>query len=148
MNDELRQPEQTENQVTSPWGQEFDEAADASNRVTETEIRDLLDETATIATATPPDLREGLAEERLWILADLAVRGHGLSRQRATRELREAMTDLWDWDGLNIAVLSRLMDILSGIEDDADAPVVLMALRRSAAQALRQARAEDREAAR
>jgi hypothetical protein len=66
----------------------------AANAVEPADIEALVRGLAGVAAEPEPDLLEGAAVERLWVLLDIAVAGTGVARQRATAQLREAMLDL------------------------------------------------------
>ena len=90
--------------------------------------------------APPPPLDEGLAGERMWILVDLARNGPGLSRQRATRELRETMGSLWHAEGIDQFFLQQLVDLLGQVAGTGESSVLFQMLRMSASTALAQKR--------
>ena len=85
-----------------------------------------------------PDLLENLAQERLWILADIAKHGGGLARQRATAELRETMNRVLEWDEASTFVLEQLVQLLGEASQRGDMPVLFSTLRLVAKRALRE----------
>ena len=85
----------------------------------------------------PPDLMAGLRLERLWVLIDLATKGEGLSRQRATHELRDAMKDLLCWEGVDEEILSDLVQLLGEARNRGDMPLVLHTLDLAARRSLK-----------
>ena len=107
-------------------------------RVTDADIDAFLRAFAEWPPADAPRLDEGLAGERLWILVDLARNGPGLSRQRATRELRETMGSLWHTEGIDQFFLQQLIDLLGQVEQTGESSVLFQMLRMSAASALAQ----------
>jgi hypothetical protein len=105
------------------------------NRVTPQEIEEFFASLTQAQPAEPPNLADGLAQERSWILIDLARNASGLARQRATRELRESMRDLASCDGFDRSMLVRLIELLDEA-CAAGAPLLFDALRRAAQRAL------------
>jgi hypothetical protein len=76
----------------------------------------------------PPDLMRGLDDERLWVLVDLARHGSGLSRQRATHELRQLVHELSESPSDDGELLRQLAVELTPIKNDDGLPVVFQAL--------------------
>jgi hypothetical protein len=85
----------------------------------------------------PPDLMRGLADERVWILLDLARHGTGLSRQRATLELRQLLHQLGSEAEQHVDLLRDLSAQLAGAVRGGGFPVVFAALLFEAQAALR-----------
>lgn len=105
------------------------------NRVTPEQIEEFFASLREPTTVEVPSLNEGFAQERSWILIDLARNGSGIARQRATRELRESMRDLSARDGFDRRMLERLVELLDEARA-AGAPVLFDTLRGAARSAL------------
>src|SRR5690606_20130821 len=84
-----------------------------------------------------PDLMAGLEDERIWVLIDLARHGTGVTRQRATYEVRELLRGLAARSGEKRALLRDLATQLAAIVGGGAAPVLFRALLLEARTALR-----------
>jgi hypothetical protein len=124
---------------TAPHAPRADELC-REERIGDADVDAFLRAFASWPAAAPPQLDEGLAGERLWILVDLARNGPGLSRQRATRELRETMGSLWHAEGIDQFFLQQLVDLLGQVAQTGESSVLFQMLRMSAAGALAQKR--------
>ena len=78
-----------------------------------------------------PDPLAGLDDERLWILADLSCFGSGLTRHRATRELREFLTQVWN-DDVHVETLKDLVQALHTNNEASGTSALLHVLRLAA----------------
>lgn len=107
-----------------------------SESVTDEEIAEFLRALPETTKEPPPDPLEGLHCERLWILLDFVENGAGLARQRATRELREAMRDLRTWQGVDRELLQRLVAMLGDARRERNGSVLLAAFDAAARRAL------------
>jgi hypothetical protein len=108
---------------------------DGRNRVSPQEIEKVFASMSAPAPDQVPSLTENLAQERRWILIDLAKNGSGLARQRATRELRDDMQSVASWEGFDLHLLEQLVAEL-GEASAAGAPMLFEALRVAAARAV------------
>ena len=72
---------------------------------------------------------------RVWILADLSCFGTGLTRHRATRELREFLTQVWN-DEIQVETLKGLVEALHNSNESGGASALLHVLRLAASNSL------------
>jgi hypothetical protein len=92
--------------------------------------------------AAAPDPLAGLADERLWVLLDLARHGSGVGRQRATLELRASLRELSEDASDRAELLRDVAQALQQAVAGADCPVVFTALLLEARTGLRRLRGE------
>lgn len=103
--------------------------------ITQKEIDECLEAISATADIEPPDPLAGLDDERLWILADLSCFGIGLTRHRATRELREFLTQVWN-DEVQVETLKDLVHALHNRNESGGASALLHVLRLAASNSL------------
>jgi hypothetical protein len=104
-------------------------------QVSQDEIDECLEAIAAADKVGIPDLLAGLDDERMWILADLSHFGTGLTRHRATKELREFLTDVWK-DAVQIETLKDLVQALHISTEKGGASALLRALLLAASTSL------------
>lgn len=114
---------------------------DGRNHVSEDEIAAFFASLVEPSPHPTPRLTENLAQERRWILIDLAKNGTGLARQRATQELRAEMHAIASWEGFDLRLLEQLVAELDEATS-AGAPLLFATLRLAAARAVAQLAAE------
>lgn len=103
--------------------------------ITQEEIDECQAAIASAQGIEPPDPLAGLDDERLWILADLSCFGTGLTRHRATRELREFLTQVWN-DEIQVETLKGLVEALHNSNESGGASALLHVLRLAASNSL------------
>jgi hypothetical protein len=103
--------------------------------ITQEEIDECVAAIAATETIDAPDPLAGLDDERLWILADLSCFGSGLTRHRATRELREFLTQVWN-DDVHVETLQDLVQALHASNETSGASALLHVLRLAASNSL------------
>jgi hypothetical protein len=117
-------------------------------QISQQEIDECLEAIAGIAApddAGTPDPLANLEEERLWILADLSRFGTGLTRHRATKELRVFLTEVWN-DDVHIEMLEDLVKALHAHNEQGGASALMQALMMAASNSLeRQGRLAEPE---
>ncbi len=74
-----------------------------------------------------PDLLEGLAEERMWILADLAQTGNGSTPLHATKELHQFLTQVWNGE-VEAPSLQDLVQALKATDPQGDVTLLCKVL--------------------
>ncbi len=110
-------------------GQDIDDLPQRET-VTQEEIDECLEASAEMGDVSPldvPDVLAGLDDERLWILADLTRFGTGLTRQLATKELRQFLTNVWD-DEVQVDTLKGLVQSLRTASGGASAMLHVLML--------------------
>jgi hypothetical protein len=122
-----------------PRTAEFEPPAELpENEITPAHMRALLGRLPDIERATLPDLDECRDQERLWILADIAMLGTGRAAARATELLGEGLADLWSSDGVDAATLASLAQMLREADARPKASQVFRAIRDAAEDVLDQ----------
>jgi hypothetical protein len=104
-------------------------------RIGSPEVGAFLGYLASLPPPVVPDFTCGLRAERFWILMDLACNGPGLSRQRASAELRKSMHDLCRTHEIAPDELSRLLQQLTSLPADGPGSALFAALRSCALRA-------------
>ncbi len=128
-------------------GTTYDETTDMPQpeQVSQDEIDQCLAAIAVANKVETPDPLANLDDERLWVLADLSRFGTGLTRHRATKELRSFLTDVWN-DEVHVEMLQDLVQALHACNEQGDASALMQALMMAASNSLaRQSRQAEPE---
>lgn len=116
----------------------------AANAIRPEDVDALLSSVTEVHDEAEPDLLEDLAVERLWVLLDIAVVGSGVARQRATAQLRQAMLDLRQCEGLETPHIEELAAMLGEVGAD-DMSLLFKTLQLATRRALEQQEQTARE---
>ncbi len=118
-------------------GTSDDETADMPQpeQISQDEIDQCLAAIAVASQVETPDLLANLDDERLWILADLSRFGTGLTRHRATKELRSFLTDVWN-DKVHVEMLQDLVQALHACNEQGGASALMQVLMMAASNSL------------
>ncbi len=107
----------------------------ARETITQDEIDECVASIAATEGIRPPNPLAGLDDERMWILADLSCFGTGLTRHRATKELRAFLTKVWN-DEVHVKTLETLVSSLHNSNAASGASALLHVLRLAASQSI------------